>query len=137
MVQKNSNSISYSHVTSIATINVTINVSVRMTWARSVHSRLRKRGTAVTYVPKPVARSGKGGVRKIKKCGPKVGVGHQKGGGGGRAGGGMCPIPRFARNLLKTLIWQHKRINSLQTHVNTHNRKINKMSNSISCDLPR
>ena len=38
---------------------------------------------------KPVARSGKGGVRKKKKkCGPKVGVGHQKGEG---AGGDVPP----------------------------------------------
>ena len=45
-------------------------------------------GNALRYRFKPVARSGKGGVRKINKFGPKVGVCHQKGEG---AGGGCAP----------------------------------------------
>ena len=41
-----------------------------------------------TSIHRPVARSGKGGGFENNKCGPKVGVDHQKGVG---AGGGCAP----------------------------------------------
>ena len=82
------------------------------------------------FLIKPVARSGKVGVRKKKKW-TQSGCGSPKGGGSGR---GKCPLPRFARKLLKTLIWQHKRINSLQTHVHVpkHSQPKNKQDEQFN-----
>ena len=49
----------------------------------------------ICFEVKPVARSGKGGVqKKRKKCGPKGGVGHQKGPGCVREGGVPPPALR-------------------------------------------
>ena len=70
-----------------------------------------------------------------KKLWTHSGRGSPKGGGCGR---GKCPLPRFARKLLKTLIWQHKRINSLQTHVHVpkHSQPKNKQDEQFNFMRP-